>query len=66
LATNSKIPTFIILGDFEDRLRDSMFINQYEKDGVLRVFRYTNFDNKKAEISEKALFFIKNSEHESA
>ncbi len=66
LATNSKIPTFIILGDFEDRLRDSMFINQYEKDGVLSVFRYTNFDNKKAEISEKALYFIKNSEHEPA
>lgn len=50
LSTNLKIPTFIVLGDFEDRIRDAMFINQYEKDGILKVYRLKNFETEKENI----------------
>lgn len=50
MSSNSRIPTFVLLGDFKDAIRDSMFINQYEKDGVMKVYRLKNFDLEKTEI----------------
>jgi len=58
LSANSRIPTFVMLGDFKDDIRDSMFINQYEKDGVMKVFRYTNFNNQKEEILSAMKSFV--------
>ena len=58
LSANAKIPTFVMLGDFKDDIRDSMFIDQYEKDGVMKVFRYTDFDQQRGEILNAMKTFI--------
>jgi hypothetical protein len=50
MAVMSKIPTFCILGDFQDPLRDKMFINQYEQDEILKVFRYKNINESSKDI----------------
>ena len=50
MAVMSKIPTFCILGDFQDPLRDKMFINQYEQDKVLKVFRYKNINESSKDV----------------
>lgn len=50
MSSNLKIPTFIILGDFQDPLRDAMFINQYESDGIMKVYRLKDFEAEKSNI----------------
>lgn len=52
----NRIPTACLLGDFDDPTRDQMFINQYEQDGVLKVFRTKNVKNDQSEI----ISFFKN------
>jgi len=58
IAANSRIPTFVLLGDFEDPIRDSMFINQYEKDGVMKVYRLKNFEAEKNDITSSIKAFV--------
>lgn len=58
IAANSRIPTFVLLGDFEDPIRDSMFINQYEKDGVMKVYRLKNFEAEKNDIMSSIKAFV--------
>jgi len=53
MAVMSKIPTFCILGDFQDPLRDKMFINQYEQDEILKVFRYKNINESSKRYNRK-------------
>lgn len=50
MASMSKIPTFCILGDFKDEIRDQFFINQYEKDGIMKVLKVKNIDNNRQDI----------------
>lgn len=52
MAVIHKIPSYCILGDFEDETRDAMFINQYAEDKVLTVFKYKNFLEQQAEIEK--------------
>lgn len=35
-----KIPTIVLLGDYEDRVRDSKFIKPYEKDNIMKVIKF--------------------------
>ena len=47
-----RIDTICILGDFKDETRDMYFINQYEKDKVMNVYRVKNFEAEKQNIIE--------------
>lgn len=49
-SSMQKINTVCVIGDFDDPTRDSCFINQYVKDGVMKVFKTKNIDDEKNEI----------------
>lgn len=54
-SSMQRINTICIIGDFEDPTRDAFFINQYFKDGIMKVFKTKNLETDKEEI----LNFIK-------
>ncbi len=58
MSSMQRIHTFCTLGNFEDHLRDSLFVNQYEKDKVMRVFRYTDLSEKHASLSDDINSFL--------
>lgn len=45
-----RIPTFCIVGDFEDHTRDVMFINQYVRDGVMKILKFKNISQQGSEV----------------
>jgi len=57
MSSMQRINTICIIGNFNDPTRDSMFINQYQKDGVMKVYKVNNIEEEKEEISE---FITKN------
>ena len=63
MAIMSKIPTFCILGDFQDPMRDKMFINQYEQDKILKVFRYKNISESSSDIVSSIKEFLIHNEN---
>lgn len=50
MSSMQRIKTICIIGQFKDETRDAMFINQYEKDGVMKVYRLKNFELEKTEV----------------
>lgn len=49
-SSMTRIPTFCILGDFEDKIRDKMFIEQYVQDGVMKIFKFKDVHQQRSEI----------------
>ena len=47
-----RISTICILGDYPDPIRDTMFINQYVKDGVMKIFKTKDIDADKEDIKK--------------
>lgn len=47
MSSIKKIPTYVAVGNFQDDMRDMFFINHYVKDGVMKVFKYSNLENQK-------------------
>jgi hypothetical protein len=60
MSSMIKIPTFCTLGDFQDPTRDQFFINQYEKDNIMQVFRYSDMQNSSPDLVKSMKFFINN------
>lgn len=54
MSSMQKIKTLCIIGDFNDAIRDAMFIKRYEEDGVMKVLRINNQENE-----DKIINFIK-------
>lgn len=52
MSSMHRISTICILGNFKDETRDMYFINQYEKDNVMKVYRVENFETEKQNIIE--------------
>lgn len=52
MSSMQRINTICIIGNFNDPTRDSMFINQYQKDGVMKVYKANNIEKEKKEILE--------------
>lgn len=50
MSSMQRINTICIIGNFHDPTRDQMFINQYEQDGVLKVFRTKNIKDDQSKI----------------
>jgi len=49
-SSMQRINTICLIGDFKDSIRDACFINQYVKDGVMKVFKTKNTYDDKDEI----------------
>lgn len=45
MSSMQRINTICIIGDFPDQTRDLMFVNQYAKDGVMKVFKTKNIND---------------------
>jgi len=56
MSSINEIPTYCLLGDFEDQTRDAYFISQYVEDGVMKIFKFNNIENQRQEILD---FFTK-------
>lgn len=56
MSSMLRINTICIIGDFKDPTRDAYFINQYENDNVMSVFRTKDIEKDSRQIVE----FIKN------
>ena len=50
MSSMNRVPTKCLLGDFTDEIRDQCFINQYEKDGVIKVYRLKSFEIEKDKV----------------
>ena len=50
MSSMQRINTICIIGQFKDEPRDTMFINQYENDGVMKVYRLNNFEIEKDKV----------------
>ena len=46
----NEIPTYCLVGDFDDQTRDAYFIDQYVNDGVMKIFKFNNVETQKDEI----------------
>lgn len=57
MSSVHKIPTFCIVGDFKDPIRDKTFINPYVKDGVMTILKYKSL----GKDSERIVSFFKES-----
>ena len=55
MSSMNEIPTYCLVGDFDDQTRDAYFIDQYVNDGVMKVFKFKDIGNQKDEILK---FFI--------
>ena len=51
----NSIPTYCLVGDFDDQTRDVYFIDQYVSDGIMKIFKFKDVENQKDEILK---FFI--------
>lgn len=45
-----KIPTLVLLGNYEDKYRDENFIDPYVKDGILSVIKFNKIDDVTQEV----------------
>lgn len=55
-----KIPTICLIGDYDDQIRDKLFINPYVKDGVMKVFRFKEINNELANnVAEVVKKYVK-------
>lgn len=52
MSSMQRITTICILGDYPDPIRDTMFINQYVKDGVMKIFKTKDIDADKEDIKK--------------
>jgi hypothetical protein len=52
MSSMQKINTICIIGDFPDEIRDLMFVNQYAKDGVMKVFKTKNINDDQEAIEK--------------
>lgn len=52
MSSMQKINTICIIGDFPDPIRDAMFVNQYAKDGVMKVFKTSDINKDQEEIEK--------------
>ena len=52
MSSMQRISTVCLIGNFSDPTRDTLFINQYEKDGVMKVYRLNDFENEKDQVIE--------------
>jgi len=50
MSSMCRIPTYCILGDFQDEIRDQYFINQYELDNVMHVCRIKDINKEQQKI----------------
>jgi hypothetical protein len=50
MSSMQRINTICIVGRPKDEATDAMFINQYEKDGVMKVYRLTTFEKEKDKV----------------
>lgn len=50
MSSINRIPTYCIVGNFDDQTRDAYFIDQYVNDGVMKVFKFDNVENQKDQI----------------
>jgi hypothetical protein len=50
MSSMNSIPTYCLVGNFDDQTRDAYFIDQYVEDGVMKIFKFNNIDNQKNEI----------------
>lgn len=55
MSSMNSIPTYCLVGDFDDQTRDAYFIDQYVNDGVMKIFKFKDISNQKDEILK---FFI--------
>lgn len=60
MSSMSRIPTMCVLGDFTDETRDEYFINQYKKDNVIQVFKYSNVSKESANLIDSIKNFLNN------
>ena len=56
MSSINNIPTYCLVGNFDDQTRDAYFIDQYVNDGVMKIFKFDNIENQQQEIVD---FFIK-------
>lgn len=61
MSSMQRINTICIIGDFPDSTRDVMFINQYVKDGVMKVFKTKDIEADKETLKNFILENIKTS-----
>ena len=47
-AAIRKIHSYVMIGDYEDKIRDEKFIDPYSKDGVITPIRFKKMNRKKA------------------
>ena len=50
MSSMNEIPTYCLVGDFDDQTRDAYFIDQYVNDGVMKIFKFNNVETQKDEI----------------
>ena len=50
LSSSHKIPTYCLVGDFDDPTRDAFFIDKYVADGIMKIFKYKNALEQKDDI----------------
>lgn len=50
MSSAHKIPTYCLVGDFDDPTRDAFFIDKYVNDGVMKIFKYKNAIEQKDDI----------------
>ena len=50
MSSMNEIPTYCLVGDFDDQTRDAYFIDQYVNDGVMKIFKFNNIETQKDEI----------------
>ncbi len=43
MSSMQKIPTFCIIGDFQDSVRDAFFINEYVRQGDMKAFKLSDW-----------------------
>lgn len=43
MSSMQKIPTFCIIGDFQDSIRDAFFINEYVRQGDMKAFKLSDW-----------------------
>ena len=52
MALSKRIKTYLIIGDFKDETRDSLFINPYLNSGFLDVLKVNDPEKNEKEIAE--------------
>jgi len=47
------VPTFVLLGNYQDETRDNMFINPYVDKGLMKVYRFNNLEKESTKVIEE-------------